>query len=239
MKKLLLMLLPVLGLFLLFGNLNVHAEESANLEKELNELIEKGYISEEVTLQDYEIAKEEEAEGISWIEQESLRFEAEQRNSFSTMSTSKMQAGDIIITNGTSFSGLTGHAGIAISHTQILSIAGPGSKPSVHTISDWKSRYQKTGSGNWSRVYRVSNPIDATTAYPWAKKTYQNSNAGYNITPNYWGTKDTYCSKIVWQAYRYGAGIHTVTVPNGLIVLPYSLPNYFNSGMGIRQVSSL
>ena len=56
------MLLPVLGLFLLFGNLNVHAEESANLEKELNELIEKGYISEEVTLQDYEIAKEEEAE---------------------------------------------------------------------------------------------------------------------------------------------------------------------------------
>ncbi|OJF90271.1 hypothetical protein [Alkalibacterium sp. 20] len=37
MKKLLLMLLPVLGLFLLFGNLNVHAEESANLEKELYE----------------------------------------------------------------------------------------------------------------------------------------------------------------------------------------------------------
>lgn len=232
------MLLPVLGLFLLFGNLNVHAEESANLEKELNELIEKGYISEEVTLQDYEIAKEEEAEGISWIEQESLRFEAEQRNSFSTMSTGKMQAGDIIITNGTSFSGLTGHAGIAISDTQILSIAGYGSKPATWSIANWEKKYHKE-SNSWSKVYRVNNPIDAVTAYAWAKKTYQNSNAIYDLSLNYAGTKYTYCSKIVWQAYRYGAGIHTVTVPNGLIVLPYSLPNYFNSGMGLKQVSNL
>lgn len=233
------MLLPVLGLFLLFGNLNVHAEESANLEKELNELIEEGYISEEVTLENYEIAKEEEAEGLEWIEQESLRFEAEQRNSFNTMSAKKMQAGDIIITNGTSFSGLTGHAGIAISNTQILSIAGPFSNPSVQTITNWKSRYQKTGSSNWSRVYRVNKPIDATTAYAWAKKTYQNSNSFYDITTNLAGTQYTYCSKIVWQAYYYGAGSHTIKKPAGLIVLPYSLPNYFNSGMGIKQVSNL
>lgn len=80
MKKRLLIVISVLGLFFLFKSSTIQADDTPDLEAELNDLIERGLFSPDVTLRDYELAKEEEAEGLAWIEEESRRFEEEQRN---------------------------------------------------------------------------------------------------------------------------------------------------------------
>ena len=56
-----------------------------------------------------------------------------------------MKVGDVFITNGTSSSGITGHAGIAISSTEILHIAGIGKTPTVISLADWNREYTKDG----------------------------------------------------------------------------------------------
>lgn len=80
MKKKLLILIPVLALLFLTKGSTIQADNTPDLEAELNGLIEQGFFSPDVTLENYKLAKEEEAEGLAWIEEESRRFEEEQRN---------------------------------------------------------------------------------------------------------------------------------------------------------------
>lgn len=80
MKKKFFTLLSIMGLAFLFISTKIQADNTQDLEAELNDLIEQGFFSPEVTLEQYKLAKEEEAEGLAWIEEESRRFEEEQRN---------------------------------------------------------------------------------------------------------------------------------------------------------------
>jgi hypothetical protein len=115
---------------------------------------------------------------------------------------SAIKHGDVIVTNCTSSFGITGHVGIAINYNEILHIGGTKEKPSTPTVEQFKQRYKK----GWIKVYRPVNFGWGVGAASWAVKTYKNSNAVYKITDDITSTKETYCSKIVFQAYKYGAG---------------------------------
>ena len=77
----------------------------------------------------------------------------------------------------------------------------------------------------WNKVYRHSDSSIAEDAAQWAEDTYKDSDAEYVITMDLESTDETYCSKLVWQAYYYG---HTPSAANGPtwgVRLPYSLPD--------------
>lgn len=133
---------------------------------------------------------------------------------------SGFRAGDILITNATSSSGLFGHAGIAVSPYVILHIAGPGQNPKLILFNDWFTKYEN----GWTKVYRHSSSTTASAAANWAYDTYAYSNAEYKITMNLASTDVTYCSKLVWQAYYYGPSSHCANGPTIGIRLPYDLP---------------
>jgi len=139
------------------------------------------------------------------------------------------RAGDILISTRTSSAGLTGHAAIATSSTQVLHIAGfnkPVTTPSYSTFAnDWG------GNGQLS-VYRLNSSTAASKAATWAVNKYKGSSAVYKITTNLTTTHETYCSKIVFQAYYYGVGRSVVNDKFTLtgIVAPYTLPSLLNGG---------
>lgn len=135
-----------------------------------------------------------------------------------------LQPGDILITNGTSSWGIFGHAAIALSRTEILHIAGPGKNPEVISPSKWEELYESKG---WTRIYRHSNSSTARSAASWASSTYRNSSAKYQITMNLASTDVTYCSKLVWQAYRYGPSKSQCNtgITSPVLILPFGLPD--------------
>jgi hypothetical protein len=155
----------------------------------------------------YDISYEE------WLEilerNKKLEKEFEENENFILVYEGKAEAvipnllpGDIIITNSTSSSGITGHAGIVIRDNTILHIEGPGKHPDAPTIEEFKANYNK----GWIMVYRTQYAPWGVEAAKWAERTYENSNAVYKITSDINSTNETYCSKIVFQAYKFGPG---------------------------------
>lgn len=145
----------------------------------------------------------------------------------------KLVKGDILISNATSAFGLTGHAGIAISSTQVLHIANKNSKPAVMSLNKWIARYGTEYNPGLSVtwVYRHSNRTVANQAGNWARDNYRGKQYSYGITTGIYSKNPTYCSKIVWQAYHYGpSGASFMKVPLLRIVQPYQLPTYFKKG---------
>lgn len=202
------------------------ASDSENLDisekKVYEELKKEGILGEDVSYNEWHNLNEESKE-LEKILSESTDFiEVYSTPGESTGGSYNMKTGDVFITNGTSSSGLTGHSGIAISTSQILHIAGPGKTPKTISLSAWNSEYSKKG---WTRVYRHSNSKIATAAGNWASKKYKGSSAKYKITTDLTSTKETYCSKIVWQAYYYGPSSPSISGTTTGIKTPYGLPN--------------
>lgn len=230
-----------LGVLLVLYNLPLGSSAKAESQNELttdyDSLVELGILDEEIISREEwnEVLKESE-EALKRREQDKLsqsRFLNARTTSYATTGYT-MQKGDIFITNGTSAGGLTGHAGIAVNSQSILHIAGYGSTTALVSYSEWKGLYVDEP-GEWTKIYRIPNATLASQAATWAYQNYWNS-AGYlnqNIKPSYgFGgslmSKDpTYCSKIVWQAYRTGLGTASVIKTPVSLVLPYSLPDYF------------
>ncbi|QQE81619.1 hypothetical protein [Alicyclobacillus sp. SO9] len=133
-------------------------------------------------------------------------------------------AGDILVTNDTSSAGLTGHAGIVVdSQGDVETINGPLDSPIIQSWSSfWSNNNYQVD------VVQPNNASEGQNAANWAITwIYENgSSTYYNLTPNLYTTAAgdaTYCSKIVFDAYYYGAGItlsHT-----GSYCLPYDLIN--------------
>ena len=137
--------------------------------------------------------------------------------------------GDVVITNGTSSAGILGHAGIAISPYSILHIEGPNYHPTTITFGSWNNRYSYINGSSWTKVYRHINSSTASDAADWAWNTYGNSDAIYQITSDLTSTSETYCSKIVWQAYYYGPSSPQAFGLTWGYRLPYDLPdNIYN-----------
>lgn len=141
----------------------------------------------------------------------------------------KLQKGDVLVTNGTSSFGLTGHTGIAIGEDSILHIRGVDELVEVQDRDGFFHDYVKDFY-KWIKVYRPDNSRFGEMASDWAEKTYKNSNSKYKITTDINSTNETYCSKIVFQAYKFGANIGAFSIwgqnvynQNELVVLPYKI----------------
>lgn len=186
------------------------------------QLVSQGVLAEDITFQYWKHLKE-----TSYALEEAL----ESSNDFtrvydstdprSASSTYTLTKGDVFITSGTSSAGITGHSGIAISSSYILHIAGPGHKPATISLSTWNSTYTTEG---WTKVYRHSDSDIADDAGQWASDTYEGSDAKYVISMDLTTTNETYCSKLVWQAYYYGPTDHCANGPTWGVRLPYDLP---------------
>ena len=98
----------------------------------------EGAISKDVTYEDL-IKANQEFDSLSQELDSSLVFNKVYDTSSKALSTTKsngwpaLASGDIIITNGTSSAGLTGHAAIAIGSDSILSIEGKGKSINLRT----------------------------------------------------------------------------------------------------------
>ena len=185
------------------------------------ELRESGVLGEDITFEYWQYLLEESARLEKELESSSeysLVYDSSNPSAYTSYS---MEAGDVFITSSTVSSGFLGHAGISISSSSILHIAGPGEHPDTLSKNEWLNKYNK----GWSKVYRHSDSTIAEDAAQWAEDTYKDSDAEYVITMDLESTDETYCSKLVWQAYYYG---HTPSAANGPtwgVRLPYSLPD--------------
>lgn len=150
--------------------------------------------------------------------------------------------GDILITNGTSFAGIIGHAAIVDDARTVLDIPRPGKTTRVLSHADWIKEYADKG---WVKVYRIKNREDiGRAAARWADKNYysttgsttQNIYPKYEITPHLYSTDPTYCSKIVYQAYWYESGVLSVMEENHGFVSPYGLIDCFTKAYKPVQV---
>lgn len=172
--------------------------------------------------------------------EEPIDYDSKVQSVDGTSSGFTLKKGDVLVTNGTSSAGLTGHAGIAISSTHIISIIGTGYTPSTMSFIDWKAKYNKDTlfTKRWTKVYRVGSTTYATNAGTWAYNNYYGKSYKYGVTSNYLTKDPTYCSKIVWQAYL-NAGTPLVYQPTNTsnIVFPYELPNYFTSSAKLSRVA--
>ena len=185
------------------------------------ELRESGVLGEDITFEYWQYLLEESARLEKELESSSeysLVYDSSNPSAYTSYS---MEAGDVFITSSTVSSGFLGHAGISISSSSILHIAGPGEHPDTISKNSWLNKYDE----GWNKVYRHSDSSIAEDAAQWAEDTYKDSDAEYVITMDLESTDETYCSKLVWQAYYYG---HTPSAANGPtwgVRLPYSLPD--------------
>ncbi|MFR6909157.1 YiiX/YebB-like N1pC/P60 family cysteine hydrolase [Streptococcus pneumoniae] len=154
----------------------------------------------------------------------------------STRSKFHLKSGDILISNATSSKGLTGHAAIAISGNKVLHIHSAGHHPAVHSLSWLKKRYAKKG--KWLKIYRSKNSKAGAKAASWAKKNYVGKKYKYGINMKLKSKNPTYCSKIIYQAYKYGASKKSIYDPGSHIIAPYALPNIFSKSYKIRKVKT-
>ncbi|AMA63252.1 nlpC/P60 family protein [Kurthia sp. 11kri321] len=135
----------------------------------------------------------------------------------------KNKPGDIIVTNSTIASGITGHAGIYIDATNILHTSGRANEPYPLVISEtkWHERYSK------SKVIRPKSSTLGATAAQKAKTYFRGKKIPYKITNNPKDIKYIYCSELVWYSY-YKAG-KTIKTRNSqgffepkALVVPYN-----------------
>lgn len=186
------------------------------------DLLKQGVLSEDITFEYWKQLKEASYDLEKALEaSDEFTLVYDSTDSRGTYSTYSLTKGDVFITSGTSSAGILGHAGIAISSSYILHIAGPGYHPATITLSRWNSTYTTEG---WTKVYRHSDSDVADDAGQWAADTYQGTTAEYVISMDLTSTAETYCSKLVWQAYYYGPDEACANGPTWGVRLPYDLP---------------
>lgn len=138
--------------------------------------------------------------------------------------------GDIIITNSTSYNGITGHMGIYVENGMILHTSGWDSEPFPRLISstNWHKRYPQ------SKVVRSESLARGNLAATMARKYFEDKKIPYFVTPGVWDLTNTYCSELVWYAYAK-AGSQYVTRSVGVapniswtapsVIKPYDYTN--------------
>lgn len=189
------------------------------------EYVEQGILGEDITFTYWKQIRDRSqafANALRSSSEFTLVYDSKSPNA--AYSTYSMEAGDIFITNGGIIAEIVGHSGIAISSSKILHIAGIGSNPSKMTLSEWNAEYTQEDENSWTEIYRPSDSTVGAKAAKWAKDTYEGSNAVYRISTDPTTTYETYCSKLVWQAYYYGAN-NAMAITFGYI-MPESLPDF-------------
>lgn len=149
----------------------------------------------------------------------------------------QLQPGDIIITKGPVLFGFFGHSSIAIDHDTVLQIEGPGDKPMTESFESFKERFAQ-GKTDWMKIYRCAYPGAGTKAAKWVKDNYENSDSRYLVTPNLNSKKFTYCTKIIYQAYKFGVDKNAVSDHGLYIISPYAITDNFTDQYQLNLVKS-
>lgn len=122
----------------------------------------------------------------------------------------EIKPGDILITNNTISKGLTGHAAIVVDTENIVEIRGIGYNPEKTSIRRFFR--DNVGKKYGTKVVRYNRTKIRNKAADWAE-WYVNKydDVEYAISDLYNYKQKTYCSKIVWNAYYFGAGVRLNT----------------------------
>ncbi|MCJ1656858.1 hypothetical protein MT340_009965 [Staphylococcus sp. NRL 16/872] len=164
-----------------------------------------------------------------------------QANTLTTSSTKddnfKLQPGDIILTKGPVLFGFFGHSSIALNHDTVLQIEGPGQKPITESFDSFKERFGE-GKNDWIKVYRCSKAGAGQKAANWASQHYKDSDKTYLVTLNPKSERFTYCTKIIYQAYKYGVNKNAVNDQGLLIISPYALVDNFTEAYQLKLVKT-
>ncbi|MED4080850.1 hypothetical protein P4637_18220 [Halalkalibacterium halodurans] len=108
--------------------------------------------------------------------------------------------GDILYTSKSLDTAFVGHVGMINTSSNIAHVIPAGFR-NGDSFSDWRNRF---GSGQ-TTVYRYNNvgrAYSAATQVP----ELRNAFSRYRIGTNRYDKKNSYCSKMIWQAYD-GAGV--------------------------------
>lgn len=154
-----------------------------------------------------------------------------------TQDNFKLQPGDIIITKGPVLFGFFGHSSIAIDDKNILQIEGPGDKPMTQSFDSFKYIYA-SGRHDWMKVYRCTKPGAGQKAATWVKNNYENTNHRYLVTLNLNSKNFTYCTKIIYQAFKFGVSKDAVKSHGLYIISPYAITDNFTKDYKLKLVKS-
>ncbi|MGC7602360.1 YiiX/YebB-like N1pC/P60 family cysteine hydrolase [Staphylococcus epidermidis] len=242
MKKLIIGLLctTVCGTVLTTGSFNAQAESSTHSES-LKELQDGGVVSKSITEQEWKQMKAQERKEKAefeitgeqeWKEQQKQdQMDQEDRKKKKKFHLKK---GDYFITNNVSAKCFTGHSAIYLGKVngkgRVKEAPGYGKPVRVKSFHDWKQNTLKKRKGSpkhrFIKVYRASKKYRGK-AGSYARSHF--NGVPYSITANPYSKSVTYCSKLVWQSYYYGAGIYSVKGTPGPIFYPYSLNKHIKS----------
>ncbi|WP_315969964.1 YiiX/YebB-like N1pC/P60 family cysteine hydrolase [Brevibacillus massiliensis] len=121
---------------------------------------------------------------------------------------------------------------MVVSPDRLVQIVGYGDHPHRKSIEDFFNDNNRST----VTVYRYSNSTKAEQAADWAewyRRNYSDAEYGFNDLYDY-ESGLMYCSKLVWDAYYYGAGVSlatswgTIGGYNLKMSKPYDLPNSAN-----------
>lgn len=149
----------------------------------------------------------------------------------------ELQPGDIILTKGPVLFGFFGHSSIALDHDTVLQIEGPGDQPITESFNSFKHRFGE-GEKEWIKVYRSVKPNAGKKAADWAKRHYKDSDKTYLVTLNLKSENFTYCTKIIYQAYKYGVSKNSINEHGMFIISPYALVDNFTDEYRLKLVKS-
>lgn len=148
----------------------------------------------------------------------------------------KMKSGDILICYGTNSMGkYIGHAAIATSASYVLEMPGGSGSALKHNARHHTKKLffqQHTGKGKYVIVYRIkAHPhyADAASTYAY-RYMYKKDNPNYQLVRHLLVKSPSYCSKYVYLSYYRGATKAAVHYYNIEMILPHTLPSYFQSG---------
>ena len=136
-----------------------------------------------------------------------------------------LQPGDIILTKGQFLFGFFGHSSIALDHDTVLQIEGPGTNPlQSHSILSNNDLVKAKMIGLKSTVVLC---LELERAAKWAEEHYKDTDKTYLVTLNLKSERFTYCTKIIYQAYKYGVSKNSINEHGLLIISPYALVDNF------------
>ncbi|MGN7470945.1 YiiX/YebB-like N1pC/P60 family cysteine hydrolase [Brevibacillus sp. SAFN-007a] len=152
----------------------------------------------------------------------------------------KIKIGDILISDKNSSPSFTGHAAIVTDTETVAEILGYGYHPQLNSLKKFFN--ERTGGDRGVRIVRYYSSADARDAAEWAEAYVDDfEHVDYEIDDLYDYETSTYCSKLVWNAFYYGADVElktsrlTIGGSRFLVSLPYDL----DDSDGVRIVAEV
>ena len=221
-----------------------HAQEYKNqphdFRQQYDNLRKNNLIDKSTTYKQWKKFQEENYRAKYQMEKEAQQeMKEEQYQTFSKKKKFKPRRGDILITNNASYAklGIPGHAAIYTGKGHIVEIRGYGHHPARNSYKKFiHNKRAKRHDKLWVKVYRTSKK-KRNKAANWALKQagQKRKSITYSLNSNINDTYHTYCSKLVWQSYYFGAGKKSVNSTGVYHYFnPYNLPKNIKGAKKVK-----